>query len=127
MKNVNTSKVALGFMLCLLSVPATVSATEGDIAETTYGPGGKLLLKDFFTDSKNKHWTFYNRTGRIANGSLWMDGGYMRGSIGRDGWILTHVGDTTWTDYRYSFTFNNENANGYPRNHHMVTAFPRRQ
>jgi hypothetical protein len=132
MQNLNIDKMALinslkkswilVVLLCLFSEPTTVSATE-DISEATYGTGGKLLLKDFFTDSKNRHWTFYNRKGRIANGSLWMDGGYTSGSIGRDGWILTHVGDTTWKDYRYSFTFNNENTSGSPRNHHMVTAY----
>lgn len=84
---------------------------------------GRLLFQDDFSNPDDPNWTFFNRFGRIADGRLWIDGGYIPDSIGRSGWALTHVGDTGWTDYSYSVTFNNENPGGYPAEDYMAHVY----
>jgi hypothetical protein len=67
-----------------------------------------VLFQDYFNSPSDSNWTFYNRDGRIADGRLWIDGGYKPDAVDRGGWALTHVGDQTWRDYTYDVFYDNE-------------------
>lgn len=121
-KNNLRISMILSATLCCFAQVGTTFAGEEYLAPASC-ESHQLLFRDFFTSKKNTNWTFYNRNGEIKKGSLWMNGRYMSNSIARDGWILTHVGDITWTDYNYSFNFNNENIGGSPSEPNMVTAY----
>lgn len=99
------------------SVPAHGPISPGAAAD------GQFLLQDDFSNANDPEWTFFNRFGEVADGRLWINGEYMPNSVERDGWALTHVGDTTWTDYSFSVSFNNVNIGGSPPDHHMATVF----
>ena len=43
-----------------------------------------------------------------------MDGAYQPNAVGRGGWVFTHDGDKTWTDYTYRVSYDTEmRAGGY--------------
>jgi hypothetical protein len=73
-----------------------------------------LLFHDYFNSSSDPAWTFYNRSGEISGGQLRIDGGYQTGAVGRDGWVGTHVGDTTWKNYSFHLTYDSTNPGGAP-------------
>jgi hypothetical protein len=71
-------------------------------------------FRDFFTDGDDAGWTQINRTWRVAEGRYILDGDYMPGAGGRDGYAVTHEGDTSWRNYVLDVTFDNANPAGLP-------------
>ena len=52
-----------------------------------------MVFMDFFTDGNDAGWTQINRTWRVAEGRYILDGSYVPGAQGRDGYAVTHEGD----------------------------------
>jgi hypothetical protein len=103
--------------LCGLT-PLSASGASGTV---TSGNTTVLFHDDFTTDSGA--WSFFNRYGRIASGRLWIDGTYMPNAVPRDGWALTHIGDSGWTDYVLGLSYDNENVGGSPDTHDAMVFF----
>jgi hypothetical protein len=102
--------VATGAVLTLatagtmLAAPAALMAPAG---ATTEMVRPVILLLDDFEDGDDAGWTQVNRSWHVwqqtpGQNAYLLDGGYLPGACGRDGWTLTHAGDTTWTDYSLS-------------------------
>ena len=104
----------------LVALAAASPLHAASVCQPGCVPAETVLFKDYFTRPNDTNWIAYNRYDRIALGRLWMDGAYQPNSVGRDGWVLTHVGDKTWTDYTYRVFYDSEKA-GDP--HHMVTVY----
>ena len=120
--------VAAGALL----VPAGVVGLGGGAyaakgSATVPAAEGVRLFTDFFSrTSLGSAWTAFNRAAHVAGGRLQMDGAYLPGRSGRDGWVLTHVGDKTWRDYNLKVSTDSTNAApGFPREVHMVTLYGR--
>lgn len=110
--------VALSSIIAQSVTASGASNTTTPIASySTRTEDGSVLLHDRFSPAKRSVWQFYNRQGRIAQGRLWIDGDYSAGSLGRDGWALTHIGDSTWRDYTFEVTYSNDNVGGSPDVH----------
>jgi len=111
------------------SLIAIATATTGVLftaaSAATDSPERSSLFRDYFNSTSDADWAFFNRDGRFQEGRLWIDGDYLPGAIGRDGWALTHVGDLTWTDYALLVAWDSTNKGGSPAEHHMVTAYVR--
>jgi hypothetical protein len=52
-----------------------------------------------------------------------MDGAYQPNAVGRGGWVFTHDGDNTWTDYTYRVSYDTEMRAGGYLDHHMVLIY----
>ena len=109
---------------------ATMAMGSGVAADTRGGDGAQvagLLFRDMFTHAEQsaENWTFHNREGRIADGRLWIDGGYTGDAVFRDGWAFTHVGDTTWRDYTLDVTYDTRNVGGLSGEPHGDDLLPR--
>jgi hypothetical protein len=115
------------FILVAAAIVATAaigtavgSVSTGSSAQVE--PSGPVLFSDYFNSSSDPNWTFFNRSGHIDGGRLWIDGGYTSDAVGRDGWALTHIGDKTWKDYAVDVAYDNGNIGGSP-DHHMAMIY----
>lgn len=106
--------------------PATPRPAVADTV-TAVTHGQHVLFKDFFSTSPDPAWTFYNRAGEVRDGRLWIDGDYLPSSEARNGWALTHVGDTTWTDYSMSVAYDTGVGGGEPPDAPSAMFFVRTQ
>lgn len=99
--------------LAMAAVIGTAVASGGATGAATE-PSGPVMFSDYFTDpqASAESWSFVNRYGRIADGRLWVDGGYMPNAVPRDGWAVTHVGDSQWKDYAVDVVYSSENVGG---------------
>jgi hypothetical protein len=103
-----SAKLALVGVLALVAMApgvAQVGAADPAVA-------GKHLFRDYFNSASDPNWTFLNRESEIKKGALWMDGPYKPNPIGRGGYAVTHVGDPSWTDYSFSFSYDSSNLGG---------------
>lgn len=78
----------------------------------------RVLFEDTFSDGNDAGWTQINRYWNVTNGHYVLDGDYMPNSIGRNGYSVTHEGDTRWKNYVLLARFNNANPGGYPEEVH---------
>ena len=107
-----------------LSTPA-IALGSTPMAAAEPSAGGTILFQDQFTNPNDPNWTFFNRNGIVTGGRLWVNGSYMNGSVGRDGWALTNVGNAAWTNYSFSITYGTWNRGGSPNTVHMGTVYLR--
>lgn len=74
----------------------------------------KELFADNFNDGNDSGWTQLNRSWHVVDGRYYLDGCYGCNGVPltgtRDGFSYTHVGDSTWTDYAFNFTFDTTGA-----------------
>src|SRR5581483_1327547 len=69
----------------------------------------QVLFSDDFNDGDDAGWTQENRSWDVVDGRYSSDGCYGCNGVprtgARDAFSFTHVGDPTWTDYTYEFSF----------------------
>lgn len=80
-------------LLALLAPGLATASSAGD-----GGTGATVLFEDF-NDGDAAGWTEYNRYFSVVKGRYVVSGGYRPKPCGRDGWSVTHAGDTSWDDY----------------------------
>jgi hypothetical protein len=115
-------------LLMITALATTVLVGAAPAPTSAHGTGhccSRTLLDDRFDDDADPAFTFFNRTGSIHDGQLWIDGDYPAPAVERDGWALTHVGDRSWRDYRMLVRYDSTNPGGSPPEVHMTTLYLR--
>ena len=74
----------------------------------------KCTYSDYFTNGHSYGWLRINRAWQVYRGRYVLDGGYLSNAIGRDGFTVTHVGDTSCRNYALQATFDITNPAGLP-------------
>lgn len=87
--------VACAVAAATVVVAPMVAPTEAQAEDHRRG----LLLADRFADGNDDGWTQHNRSWQVVDGRYVLNGGYVPQPCGRDGWSVTHAGDSAWTDY----------------------------
>lgn len=86
-------------------------------------PVGHELFADDFSAGLTADWSVFNREAPVSGGALQIDGGYLPDAVGRDGWVMTHIGDRSWRNYVYTATYDNSNVGGSPGDVHMASFY----
>jgi hypothetical protein len=91
-----------GLLASLALVGTCLLLASGAGASTT-------LFSDDFNDGNDNGWTQENRFWDVIGGRYFSDGCYGCNGVpttgGRDAFSFTHIGDPSWTDYTYEFSF----------------------